>query len=415
MAVLRAFRAVRPTKEQAAKVAALPYDVMSSDEARELTKDNPVSFLHVDKAEIDLPVGTDLYADEVYNKAKENLYRFIDEGVFIQDEKPCLYIYRQIMDGRAQTGITACVSIDDYINNVVKKHEHTRADKEVDRFRHVDTCDAHTGPIFLTYRGGTFIDDIIAKYEKTAPEYDFVSDQGVRQIVWVVSDEVDIKKIVEEFKKIDSLYIADGHHRAYSAVHVGLKRRETADSYTGEEEFNFFLAVLFKCDELKIMDYNRLLKDTNCHSTAEILKLAEKSFIVTEKGPENFRPAEKHTFGLYLNGLWYELRAKEGTFDNNDPVDRLDVTILQKNFIAPVFGITDPRTDDRIDFVGGIRGLGELKKRTDENGCGAAVAMYPTTIDDLMAISDAGMIMPPKSTWFEPKLLSGLFIHKLSD
>ncbi|NLX79070.1 MAG: DUF1015 domain-containing protein [Clostridiales bacterium] len=415
MAVLRAFKAIRPTKDKAAAVAALPYDVLSTKEAREIVKQNPISFLRIDKAEVDLPEGTDLYADEVYLKAKENLESYINDGIFIQDEKPCLYIYRQIMDGRAQTGIVGCLSIDDYVNNVIKKHELTRADKEVDRFRHVDTCDAHTGPIFITYKGGGSIDEIIAKYEKTEPEYDFVSCQGVRQIVWIVSDETDINRIIEEFKKINSLYIADGHHRSASAVHVGLKRRKELGSYTGEEEFNFFLAVVFKCEDLKLMDYNRLLKDSENRSAEEIIRLSEKNFYVTEKGAENFRPSEKHTFGLYLDGLWYELRAKDGTFDENDPVDRLDVTILQKNFIAPVFGIEDPRTDDRIDFVGGIRGLDGLKRRVDENGWRAAVAMYPTTIDDLMSISDAGLIMPPKSTWFEPKLLSGLFIHKLSD
>lgn len=412
MSVLRPFKAVRPTKENAHKVAALPYDVMNSDEAREMVKDKPWSFLHVDKAEIDLPEGTYLYDEKVYLKARENLNKLSAEGICKEDEKPCLYIYRQIMNGRAQTGIVGCASIDDYMNNVIKKHELTRADKEADRINHVDYCDANTGPIFLTYRGNDAIDAVVAKYTALEAEYDFTTEDGIRNIVWVVSDDEDITALSEAFEKIPCLYIADGHHRAASAVKVGMKRREAKPSYDGTEEFNFFLAVYFKSDDLAIMDYNRLIADYNGKTKDEIITEIEKNFTV-EKKDATYHPEMKHTFGMYIGKEWYKLTAKNGTFNENDPVDRLDVSILQKNVITPVFGIEDPRTDKRIDFVGGIRGLEELERRC-ELDMQIAFSMYPTTLDDLMDIADAGQIMPPKSTWFEPKLLSGLFIHKLS-
>lgn len=412
MSVLRPFKAVRPTKENAHKVAALPYDVMNSDEAREMVKDKPWSFLHVDKAEIDLPEGTYLYDEKVYLKARENLNKLSAEGICKEDEKPCLYIYRQIMNGRAQTGIVGCASIDDYMNNVIKKHELTRADKEADRINHVDYCDANTGPIFLTYRGNESIDAIVAKYTALEAEYDFTTEDGIRNIVWVVSDDGDIASLTEAFEKIPYLYIADGHHRAASAVKVGMKRREANPCYDGTEEFNFFLAVYFRSDDLAIMDYNRLIADYNGKTKDEIITEIEKNFTV-EKKDATYHPEMKHTFGMYIGKEWYKLTAKNGTFNENDPVDRLDVSILQKNVITPVFGIEDPRTDKRIDFVGGIRGLEELERRC-ELDMQIAFSMYPTTLDDLMDIADAGQIMPPKSTWFEPKLLSGLFIHKLS-
>ena len=413
MSVLKPFRAIRPKKEYAADVAALPYDVMNSEEAREMVKGKPWSFLHVDKAEIDLPEDTYIYDDKVYAKARENLDKLSAEGICVQDAEPRLYIYRQIMNGRAQTGIVGCASIDDYLNNIIKKHELTRADKEADRIRHVDTCDANTGPIFLTYRGKKEIDDVVAKYTATEPEYDFTTDDGIQNTVWVVDCDDDIKALTEAFADVPYLYIADGHHRAASAVKVGLKRREAKPDYDGTEEFNFFLAVYFKSDELAILDYNRLIADYNGKTKDELLAELAANFEVEPYAGGAYHPEKKHTFGLYMEEHWYKLTAKDGTFDESDPVGRLDVSILQKNVITPVFGIEDPRTDKRIDFVGGIRGLGELERRCHAD-MKIAFSMFPTTLDDLMDIADASKIMPPKSTWFEPKLLSGLFIHKLS-
>ena len=412
MAKVRPFKAVRPTPELASKVAALPYDVMSSDEARRMVVGNPYSFLHIDKAEIDLPLGTDLYAPVVYETARNTLYRMIDEGTFKEEAKPCYYVYRQIMNGRAQTGIVGCASIDDYMNNIIKKHELTRADKEEDRCRHVDICDANTGPIFLTYKARPDLNAVMAKYMELAPEYDFTSD-GVRQTVWVIDGEEDIAAVTAAFEQTPCLYIADGHHRSASAVRVGKKRREQNPGYDGTEEFNFFLSVLFPDEQLYIMDYNRVVADLCGDSEEQFMAKVSEKFDITEIA----RPAKsiegKHTFGMYLGGKWYLLTAKDGTFDATDAVEALDVSILQKNLLSPILGIGDPRTDKRIDFIGGIRGIGELERRVNE-GMAVAFAMCPTSIDELMDIADAGRIMPPKSTWFEPKLLSGLFIHKLS-
>ncbi|MBO8158321.1 DUF1015 family protein [Thermosyntropha sp.] len=414
MAVVRPFRAIRPVKELASKVAALPYDVMDSDEAREMVKGNPYSFLHVDKAEIDLDPSIDLYDKRVYEKARDNLNRMIEEGIFIQDEKPYFYIYQQIMDGRVQTGLVACTSIDDYMNDIIKKHEHTRAEKEQDRINHVDYCDANTGPIFLTYRVKPEIDSIVKGWTKNEPLYDFVSEDGVAHKVWVIDDEETVNKLVELFKTVDYLYIADGHHRCASAVKVGKMRREANPGYTGEEEFNYFLSVIFPDIDLYIMDYNRVVKDLNGLSVEEFLNKISEKFKVEKAEKAPYKPETKHTFGMYLEGQWYKLTAKEGIFNPDDPVDRLDVSILQNNLLAPVLGILDPRTDKRIDFVGGIRGLKELERRVNSGEMKVAFSMYPTTIDDLMDIADAGKVMPPKSTWFEPKLRSGIFIHKLS-
>lgn len=412
MSVIKPFKAIRPKKEFASAVAALPYDVMNSDEARVAVQGKPYSFLHVDKAEIDLPDGTYIYDEAVYLKARENLDKLSADGICIQDGEPKLYVYRQIMNGRAQTGIVGCASIDDYMNNVIKKHELTRADKEADRINHVDYCDANTGPIFLTYRGSDAIDCIIAKYTATEPEYDFTTDDDIQNTVWVISDSADIDALVENFRNVPYLYIADGHHRAASAVKVGMKRRQANPDFDGTEEFNFFLAVYFKSDDLAIMDYNRLIADKNSMTTAEIIEKLSKNFTVEKYTNGAYKPECKHTFGMYIDKEWYKLTAKDGTYDDTDPVERLDVSILQKNAITPVFGIDDPRTDKRIDFVGGIRGLTELERRCAED-MQIAFSMYPTTLDDLMDIADASKIMPPKSTWFEPKLLSGLFIHKL--
>ncbi|MBR3588933.1 MAG: DUF1015 domain-containing protein [Clostridia bacterium] len=413
MAIFRPLKAIRPLPQFADKVAALPYDVMNSEEAREMVKGNPYSFLHVDKAEIDLPEGTYLYSDEVYSKAKENLYKLVSDGICIDDAEAKYYIYRQIMNGRAQTGIVGAASIDDYIEGRIKRHEFTRADKEEDRIRHIDTCDANTGPIFLTYRHKSEISAFIKSYcEENSPLYDFESD-NVQQTVWEISNKNLISDLENMLSDAGDYYIADGHHRCASAAKVGIKRREENPGFDGTEEFNFFLAVLFADSDLEIMDYNRVIKDLNGLTAEEFLnKISEKFDIEKHLGCEPFKPTEKHTFGLFMEGIWYKLTAKEGIFDKNDPVDRLDVSILQNNLISPILGITDPRTDKRIDFVGGIRGLKELERRVASD-MKIAFSMFPTTLDDLMSIADAGKVMPPKSTWFEPKLLSGLFIHKL--
>ncbi|MDE5964574.1 MAG: DUF1015 family protein [Eubacterium sp.] len=391
---------------------ALPYDVMSSDEAREMVKDNPLSFLHIDKAEIDLPSGTDLYDTAVYEKAKENLINLEKNGDLIQDSVPCLYIYKQVMNGRSQIGIVGCASIDDYINNVIKKHEHTLAKKEQDRINHVNTCDANTGPIFLTYRKNDEISSIVNNWiSDNKPVYDFTAD-GVNQTVWVVDNSDTVGKLSALFGTVPAMYIADGHHRCASAVRVGEMRRKANPDYTGDEEFNYFLAVAFPDEELEIMDYNRVVKDLNGLDENEFITAISKSFEV-EKTDGRCKPSDKHTFGMYLNKQWYSLKAKSDIINEADPVERLDVSILQNYLLDAVLGIKNPKTDDRIDFIGGIRGLAELEKRADSD-MQLAFAMYPTTVDDLMAIADAGLIMPPKSTWFEPKLLSGLFIHHLS-
>lgn len=426
MAVFRPFKAVRPAKEYVSEVAALPYDVMSSSEAREMVKGKPWSFLHVDRGEVDLDPSIGIYDRRVYEKAAENLERMLTEGINVRESAPVYYIYRQIMDGRSQTGLVGCASIDDYKNNVIKKHELTRADKEEDRIRHVDTLNANTGPIFLTFRDTIGLRTMIEEWMKTHEcLYDFTSSDGIRHTVWVIDDAAKESVIQEQLSAVPSFYIADGHHRSASAVRVGEKRRAEHPDYDGTEEFNFFLSVLFPVEELRIFDYNRVVKDLNgmdpesflaaCESAFEISALPEmrkEHADLTEEELSVFRPVTRHTFSLYLDGKWYKLTARPGSFDETDPVGRLDVSILQDNLLAPVLKIGDPRTDARISFVGGIRGLGELVRLVDD-GAAAAFAMYPTTTDDLMDIADAGKIMPPKSTWFEPKLRSGLFIHYL--
>ncbi len=414
MAVLKPFKAYRPAPELADKVAALPYDVMNSDEARVMVEGNPYSFLHVDKAEIDLDPSIDIHDVVVYEKARDNLYKMIKDGVFIQDDEDSLYIYKQIMDGRSQVGLVGTSSIDDYINNIIKKHEFTRADKELDRINHVDYTNANTGPIFLTYRKNGTVSDLINNWmDNKDPIYDFTSDDGITHTIWKIDDKGVIDELVALFKGIDYLYIADGHHRTASAVKVGLMRRELNKDYDGSEEFNFFLSVLFPDEDLYIMDYNRVVRDLNEYSTTEFIELLKENFYVEEyEGDGQYKPTEKHTFGMYLDDKWYVLKAKEGSFDPESPVDRLDVSILQKNVLTPLLGIDDPRTNDRIDFVGGIRGLAELETRVMD-GMRVAFSMFPTSIEDLMAIADAGEVMPPKSTWFEPKLRSGVFVHTL--
>lgn len=418
MATVKPFRAVRPTPELAPKVTAHPYDVMNYEEACEMIKDNPYSYLHVDRSEVDLPPETNHYSQIVYEKAAANLHQMKKDGILLKEDKPCFYVWRQIMNGRVQTGIVACASINDYMNNVIKKHELTRAEKEEDRCNHVDFCNANTGVVFLAYRARKGINDIVAEAMKNAPLYDF-GFEDVQQTVWVISNPDTIAQLEKEFGDIESLYIADGHHRSASAVRIGRKRRAQNPDYIGDEEFNYFLCVLFPDEQLYCMDYNRVVADLNGLSKDEFLtkisekfdvQKLEKSLGNDEQGKTDVQ--QKHTFGMYVDGQWYLLTAKPGTFDANDIVEQLDVSILQKNLLSPVLGIGDPRVDKRIDFVGGIRGLKELEKRVD-GGAAVAFAMCPTSMSDLFAIADAGKIMPPKSTWFEPKLLSGIFVHEL--
>ncbi|OFI04970.1 hypothetical protein CLOACE_19840 [Clostridium acetireducens DSM 10703] len=414
MAILKPFKAIRPRKELADKVAAFPYDVVNSKEAKIIAKDNPYSFLHVDKAEIDLEDGINIYNSKVYDKAKENLNYMINNNILIKDDKNYLYIYRLTMNGRAQTGIVGCTSIDDYDNNVIKKHEHTRKEKEEDRIRHIDVCNANTGPIFLAYKENKKISNIINEWvESNDPVYNFIKEDKIKHEVWVIDNDIIIEKLVKLFKNTESLYIADGHHRAASAVKVGKMRREKNPNYNGNEEFNFFLSVLFADTDLYIMDYNRVVKDLNGLSTEEYLsKVLEKFDLELYKNNGPYKPECEYTYGMYLEGKWYKLIAKKGTYNSNDVVLNLDVSILQNNLLSPILGIKDPRTDDRIDFIGGIRGLEELEYRAN-NDMRIAFSMYPTSIKELMDVADENKVMPPKSTWFEPKLRSGLFIHNL--
>lgn len=412
MAIIRAFKAFRPTADLASKIAALPYDVMNSEEARAMVKDNEYSFLHVDRAEVNLPKDTNIYDKVVYEKARDVLDKMIQDGLYVEEDKPCMYIYRQTMNGKSQTGLVICAAIDDYINDKIKKHEHTRKDKEVDRINHVDYCDANTGPIFLTYRNRAEISKIMDKWIQNEPLYDFVSEDGNGHTVWIINNDTDIEKLTTLFQKVDSLYIADGHHRAKSAVEVGLKRRKENPGYTGEEEFNYFLAILYPDNQLEVLDYNRTVKDLNGLNEEEFLSAIEKNFKI-KVSKEAVKPKRKHIFGMYMNNTWYELEAKEGTFNEEDPMERLDVSILQNNLLSPILGIDDPTKSDRIEFIGGIRGIKELEKRANKD-MKVSFSMFATTTDDIMSIADGGMIMPPKSTWFEPKPRSGLFIHKLS-
>lgn len=413
MAVLKPFKAVRPVKELAGNVAELPYDVMNTEEARVIGEKNAFSFIHVDRAEIDLDKDVNPYSTKVYEKARDNLFDMIKKKILVKDNKENLYIYRQIMNGRSQTGIVGCTSIDDYQNQIIKKHEFTLESKEKDRINHVDFCNSNTGPIFLTYRAKDEISNIVSKVTDGEPEYNFVSEDGITHIVWVIEDENTINNLTNLFKEVSALYIADGHHRAASAVKVGLKRREENPDYTGEEEFNYFLSVLFPDKDLAIMDYNRVVKDLNGMQTLELIEKIKNDFEVQKLDKDvHYKPDEKHTFGMYVDGVWYKLTAKKGTFDEKDPVLSLDVSILQNNLIKPILGISDPRKDERIDFIGGIRGIKELEKRANSD-MKLAFSMYPTTVQDLMKVADSGNVMPPKSTWFEPKLRSGIFIHEL--
>ena len=412
MSKVKPFLCVRPNVQVVKEVAALPYDVYNRSEAKEVVSKEPLSFLRIDRAETNFDDSVDTYADEVYQKARELYEERKKEGIYEEDKEEAYYIYELTMNGRSQTGLVACASIDDYLNGVIKKHENTRADKEVDRIRHVDTMKAQTGPIFLAYRSNEIINREVKKATDTAPLYDFVSEDGIGHRVWKISGKESVKEIQNAFMEISEIYIADGHHRAASAVKVGLKRREAHKDYDGTEEFNYFLSVLFPDEQLMIMDYNRVVKDLNGHSTEEFFAAVSKEFTVEEKG-EAVSPKEKGTFGMYLDGKWYLLTAKP-EICSEDPVDGLDVAILQNHLLEPVLGIKDPKTDKRIDFVGGIRGLKELEKRANSD-MKLAFSMHPTSIGELFAVADAGRLMPPKSTWFEPKLRSGIFIHEIED
>ncbi len=414
MAIVKPFRALRPTKEFAENVASPPYDVLSSDEAREMAKHNPISFLHVNKPEIDLEKDIDVYDERVYKKGAENLHKLIEQKIMVQEDTPKFYVYKQIMGQHQQIGLVACASVEEYKKNIIKKHELTRPEKEDDRVNHINHLNAQVGPVFLTYQADEQIDQFMRQITEEPPEYDFIGNDGVRHVLWVVHNSEDIKNIQQAFGKIDYLYVADGHHRSAAAMRVQEMREADNPHHSGDEEYNFFLVVIFPHNQMQILDYNRIVKDLNGLSGEEFLQTLNANFLVNKiKGNQSKKPEETHQLSLYLNGQWYQLIARDGTFDKNDPVGRLDVSILQENVLSPILDITDPRKDKRIDFVGGIRGLEELETRVDSGDWQAAFAMFPTSIEDLMAIADANKIMPPKSTWFEPKLKSGLFVHLL--
>ena len=411
MAELKPFSCIRPQEDLVEKIAALPYDVVNRREAKEIVKANPYSFLKIYRAETQLEDCVDIYSDTVYEKARDTLQEMIEDGSFLTEESPCYYIYELTMHGRTQTGIVGCASVDDYLNDRIKKHENTKPEKELDRIRHVDTCSAHTGPIFLAYRKNNRLSQIQEEEKRKEPLYAFVAEDGIRHRVWKVDEENRIGEIYAIFESIPEIYIADGHHRAASAVKTGLKRRKETVQYTGAEEFNYFLSVLFPDQELMIMDYNRFVHDLNGKSIEEFFKLLEEIFSVEKIGTAAYKPEKKGEIGMYMDHKWYCLTLH--TLDDaKDPSERLDVAQLQKKVLTPILGIEDPKTDSRIEFVGGIRGLSELEKLVDQREGSVAFAMYPTSMEELFEVADAGLLMPPKSTWFEPKLRSGLFIHK---
>ncbi len=411
MAVIRPFQAYRPNKGLEDKIAALPYDVYNREEACAAVRGNPLSFLNIDRAETQFDESVDTYADEVYEKAHELLWGMIEKGEFVQEDKPVYYIYELTMEGRVPTGIVACASVDDYQNQVIKKHENTRADKELDRIRHVETCKAQTGPIFLAYRANDVLKEIIQRTKQEQALYDFTTEDNITHRVWCISGEEDVQAIENAFAGIGQIYIADGHHRCASAVKVGLKKREENPDYTGAEEFNYFLSVLFADEELMIMDYNRVVKDLNELSEMEFLTRVSEIFEIVKTDKACIKPSAKGEVAMLVGDTWYLLSVKDA-YKSEDPVDGLDVAVLQNQVLAPILGIGDPKTDKRIDFVGGIRGMEELERRV-RTDCAVAFAMYPTSIQELFAVADAGLLMPPKSTWFEPKLRSGLFIHTI--
>lgn len=411
MANIKPFRAIRPRPDLAARIAALPYDVYSRQEAYEAVQGDDDTFLRIDRPETQFPPDYDMYAPEVYERARDMLEGMIADGFFLEEKNPAYYVYELVMDGRSQVGVGACASVDDYENRVIRKHENTRADKEADRIRHVDVCSMQTGPIFLAYRRREGIEALVRRAMENRPVYDFTAPDGVTHRMWVIDGADDVERLRREFDRVDTVYIADGHHRCASAVKVSKMRRQAHPGYSGEEEFNYFLSVLFPDDQLMIMDYNRVVKSLNGYSEEEFLERVGQIFGVSAAGAEPYRPQCKGEIGMFLRDQWYRLQIADGHY-NGDAVHDLDVAVLQRELLEPVLGITDPKTDRRIDFVGGIRGLQELERRVHTD-CRAAFAMYPTDIHELFAVSDAGQLMPPKSTWFEPKLRSGLLLHRI--
>ena len=411
MAIVKPFKGLRPPKETAAKLASFPYDVLDSDEARKIAEGNPQSFLHIVKPEIDLDRNIDLYDQRVYDKAKENFDMFIEKGYLKQDKEDCFYVYKQTMEGRTQIGLLCCCNADEYWAGKIKKHEFTRKAKEEDRLKHVEICNANAGPVFFTYPAKKEIDNLMNSIVETEPEVDFTSEDGIGHTLWVVKDQSWHSSIISEFAKIPALYVADGHHRTQAAARIAKLRAEKNPNHTGKEEYNFFLTVVFPHNHLYIMDYNRAVVDLNGNSKDEFIEKVKEKFTV-EKTTEK-RPTKANSYGMYLDGEWYKLTAKAGSFDEKDPVKSLDVAILQNNLLSPILGIGDPRTDNRIDFIGGIRGIEELEKIVDSKKFAVSFSMFPTSIEQLMSIADSGQVMPPKSTWFEPKLRSGMVVHLL--
>jgi uncharacterized protein (DUF1015 family) len=414
MAIIRAFKGFRPVKELSAKIASRPYDVLSSEEASAEASGNPYSFYHVIKSEIDLPLETDHYSGEVYEKARKNLQQFMNDKVLIQDKKPCLYIYAQTMWGRSQYGLVACAAVSDYLNNVIRKHELTRVEKEEDRKNHIRVTNFNSEPVFFAYPDHEEIDRLVNIYIKERPEYDFKTTDGIHHQFWVINDAHTINRIESIFEhEVPFTYIADGHHRTAAAAHVGEERKLSNPRHTGTEEYNFFLAVHFPASQLSIFDYNRIITDLNGFGPAEFLQKLEETFMIIPKGPHEYKPSRPHEFSMYMGGNWYALEAKTGTYNDNDPIGCLDVTLLSEHVLGHILGIEDFRNSKRIDFIGGIRGLGELKQRVDSGEMTIAFALFPVTMDQLIRIADTGNIMPPKTTWFEPKLRSGLVLHSL--
>lgn len=413
MAKVKPFRGLRPPKQFVEQVASKPYDVLSSEEARAEAEGNEKSLYHIIKPEIDFEPGTGEHEEKVYDKAVENFQKFQREGWLVQDEKEQYYLYAQTMDGRTQYGLVVGASVDDYLTGKIKKHELTRKEKEVDRMHHIEINNANIEPVFLSFPTNEVLERVIAQTAKTQPEYDFVSEDGIGHTLWCISDDAVINEITEAFAKIPYLYIADGHHRTAAAAHVGEEKAKADPNHTGKEEYNYLLAVCFPESHLKVMDYNRVVKDLNGLTDEEFLQKVGEKFVVEDKGTEIYRPAALHNFSLYLGGKWYSLTAKEGTYDDNDPIGVLDVKISSDYILRDILNIVDLRTDKRIDFVGGIRGLGELKDRVDSGEMKMALALFPVTMRQIIDIADSGNIMPPKATWFEPKLRSGLIIHKL--
>lgn len=414
MAILKAFKGLRPPVEIAKDLAARPYDVLNSNEARKEAEGNLYSLLHITKPEIDLPIGIDEHEEQVYNKAQENFGKFQKNSWLVPDKDEHLYIYAQTMFGKTQYGLVGCAGVDDYLNNIIKKHELTRKDKEEDRMKHVRITNANMEPVFFTYRSVAEIDQIVDKIVKNQkPEYDFTTSDNVGHHFWVISDQQIVKKLIDLFAAIPATYVADGHHRTAAAALVGKEKRQNKPNYDGSEEFNFFLAVHFPDNQLSIIDYNRVAKDLNGLTTEQLIEKLGKNFVVTKKGTEIYKPECLHNFGMYIDKNWYSLTAKPGTYNDNDPIGVLDVTISSNLILDEILGIKDLRTDKRIDFIGGIRGLGELVKRVDSGEMKVAFALYPVSMKQLLDIADSGNIMPPKTTWFEPKLRSGLVVHSL--